>query len=116
AADLVGAEPRLRVPGILEYRRRKDRALAWPKFALPVKPEIPVEPLQPVRMALPHGIVDAVKADHAAMAAALRLTQTEQPDVIGRRVVIGVVVVKADFGIGLVGADTRAGERLLPGV
>src|SRR5947208_16824698 len=28
AADLVGAEPRLQLPGILEYRRRKYRALA----------------------------------------------------------------------------------------
>src|SRR5205823_6229734 len=82
AADLVGAEPRLQLPGILEYRRRKYRALARPKFALPVEPEIPVEPLQPIRMAMSHGIVDGMKADHAAVPAALRLTQAEQPDVI----------------------------------
>src|ERR1700752_4132910 len=28
AADLMGAEPRLQFPGMLEYRRRKYRALA----------------------------------------------------------------------------------------
>src|ERR1700719_1864570 len=60
AADLMRAEPRLQFPGMLEYRRRKYRALARPKFALSVEPEIPVEPLQPVRMAVPHGIVDGM--------------------------------------------------------
>src|SRR3954469_19545991 len=30
AADLVGAEPRLQLPGILEYRRGEYRALARP--------------------------------------------------------------------------------------
>src|SRR3984893_13020432 len=116
AADLVGAEPRLQFPGILEYRRGKYRALARPKFALPVKPEIPVESLQTARMALPHGIADVMKADDPAVPAALRLTQAEQTDIVGRRVVIGVVVVKADLDVGLVRADTRSGKRLLPGV
>src|SRR5580693_9450818 len=95
AADLVGAEPGLQLPGILEHRRREYRAFARPKFALPVEPEVPVEPLQPLRIPLPQGIVDCVKADHATVPAALCLAQTEQPDIVGRRVVIGVVVVKA---------------------
>src|SRR5438105_9814105 len=83
AADLMGAEPRFQFPRILEYRRRKDRALARQKFALAVEPELPVEPLQPVRTALPHGIVDGMKADDPAVPAALRLTQAEQTDIIG---------------------------------
>src|SRR5271167_16394 len=49
-ADLVGAEPCLRFPGILEDRRGKYRALARPKFALPIEPENPVKPFQPVRV------------------------------------------------------------------
>src|ERR1700730_4805522 len=116
AADLVGADPRLQLPGVLEYRRRKNRALARPKFALPVKPEIPVESLQTVRMALPHGIADGMEADARSVPAALRLTQAEQTDIVGRRVVIGVVVVKADLDVGLVRADTRSGKGPLPGV
>src|SRR5271166_4513648 len=109
AADLVGAEPRLRFSGILEYGRRKYRALARPEFALAVEPELPVKPLQPVRMALTHSVVDGMKADDAAMPAALRLAQAEQTDIFGRPVVIGVVVVEADLDVGLVRADTRAG-------
>src|ERR1700751_258086 len=112
AADLVGAEPSLQFPGILKYRRGKYRALARAKFALPVEPEIPVKPLQPVRMALPHVMVDGMKTDEAAVPAALRPAQAQQTDIVGRGVVVGVVVVKADFGIGLVGADTRSGKRL----
>src|SRR6201993_1868934 len=108
AADLVGAEPSLQLTGILKYRRRKYRALARPKFALPVEPEIPVKPLQPIRMTLPQGIVDGMKADDAAEPAALRLTQAEQTDIVGRGLVIGVVVVKPDFAIGLVGANARS--------
>src|SRR5438270_6728318 len=116
ATDLVGAEPRLQFPGMLEYRGGKYRAFARSKFALPVEPEIPVEPLQPVRMALKHGIVNGMKADDAAMPAALRPAQAEQTDIVGRRVVIGVVVVKTDLDVGLVGPNARSGKRLLPGI
>ena len=57
-----------------------------------------------------------VKADHAAVAAAHRLAQAEQTDIVGRRVVIGVVVVKADLDVGLVRPHPRSGKRLPPGV
>ncbi len=50
------------------------------------------------------------------MAAAHRPAQAQQADVIGRRVVVGVVVVKADFDIGLVGTNPRTRQCLLPGV
>jgi len=67
-------------------------------------------------MALPHSIVDSMKADDAAVPAALRPAQAEQTDIVGRRVVVGIVVVEADLDVGLVRADTRSGKRLLPGV
>src|SRR2546423_1062130 len=41
AVDLVSAETCLQCPSVFEYRRRKNRAFAWPKFALAVKPEGP---------------------------------------------------------------------------
>ena len=56
-------------------------------------------------MALAHGVVDGMKADHAAVPAALRLAQAEQTDIVGQRVVIGVVVVEADLDVGLVRAN-----------
>src|SRR5215468_5076428 len=77
AVNLMDAEARLRFAALLEYRRRKDRALAGPEFALPVEPERLIKPLQPVRVALLQHIVDGMKADDAAVPAALRLTQTE---------------------------------------
>jgi len=52
-----------------EFFEDLDRALARQKFALAVEPELPVEPLQPVRTALPHGIVDGMKADDPAVPA-----------------------------------------------
>src|SRR5215471_13582113 len=77
AVDLMDAEAGLRFAVLLEYRRSKDRALAGPEFALPVEPEWLIKPLQPVRVALLQHIVDGMKADDAAVPAALRLTQTE---------------------------------------
>src|SRR5271170_2868148 len=72
AVDLVGAEARLQSPGVLEYGvleygRGKDCALVRPIFALAVEPERPVEPFQPVGIALLQYIVHGVKADHAAV-------------------------------------------------
>src|SRR6266404_2041986 len=57
-----------------------------------------------------------MKAEDTAVAAAHRPAQAEQADIVGRGVVIGVVVVKADLDVGLVRPHARSGKRLLPGV
>ena len=90
AVDLVHAEARAEVSSVLENGRREDRIFARVVLALAVEPERPIEPFQLVSIAGEQCIVDGVEADDAAMTAALRLTQTEEADIIGRRVVMAL--------------------------
>ncbi len=86
------------------------------EFALAVEPERLVEPRQVLRSAREERIVHAVKAQHPAVAAAHRPAHAEEADIVGWGIVIGVVVVKADFDVGLIRAHSRSRQCLLPGV
>ena len=67
-------------------------------------------------MPLLQGVVDGRDAHHLADAALHRRMQAEQADELGRRLVVGIVVVEAQVDVGDGRPDARAGLELRAGV
>ena len=82
------------------------------ELALPVEPERPVKPRQRLGMTLQQHVVQRVEAGDPAVAAALRGAQAQQRDVFGRGRIVGIVGMKFQLDIGLVGPHPRAGQGL----
>ena len=116
--DLGQREPGLHraVGGALEDRRGEGRGFVGRVLGVAVVPERLVEPIHQLGEPLLQRLVHRGDAHHLADTALLGRMQAEQADIVGRRFVVGIVVVEAQVDVGHGRPDARAGLQLGAGV
>ena len=116
--DLAQRQPRLHrtVGSAFEDRRGIGRGLIRLMLGVAVVPEGPVKPRHELGMTLLERLVHRRHAHDLADAARLCRMQAEEADIVGRRLVVGIVVVEAQVDVRHRGPDTRAWLQLRTGV